>query len=81
MTERLHTTPLSHLSDQEFLCHLLNKGEPTAEDVEAALRLELLMGSYSSLLEQIHQCSREGLGDSTKTRKALLQVHELTAAG
>lgn len=80
MIERLHVTPLSHLSDEEFLCHLLSKGEPTAEDIEAALRLELLMGSYSSLLERIHSTSCQGLGDSSKTREALSEIQGLTAA-
>lgn len=80
MHERLHITPLSHLSDEEFLRHLLTKGEPTTEDVEAALRLELLMGSYSALLERIHTTSRAGLGDSSRTREALSEIHELTAA-
>lgn len=79
--ERLHATPLSHLSDEEYLRHLLNKAEPTQEDVESATRLELLMGSYSGLLEQINRKALEGLGDTTKTRAALLEVHELTAAG
>ncbi len=77
---RLHVTPLGHLTDEEFLWHLLNKREPTAEDVEAALRLELLMGSYSSLLERIHVTSRQGLGDSSKSRAALTEIHELTAS-
>lgn len=80
-TERLHVTPLSHLSDEEFLRYLLNKSEPTQEDIESATRLELLMGSYSGLLEQINRRALEGLGDSSKTREVLMEVHELTAAG
>lgn len=79
--ERLHATPLSHLSDEEFLRHLLTKQEPTQEDIESVTRLELLMGSYSGLLEQINRKALEGLGDSTKTRTALLEVHQLTAVG
>lgn len=79
-SDRLHLTPYSHLTDEEFLRHLLNKAEPTAEEVEAALRFELLLGSYTSLLEKIHQRSTVGLGDTSQTRAALTEIHQLTAA-
>ena len=57
--EQLHATPFSTLTDDEFVRHLLNKGEPTAEDVEASIRMEMLLGNYNALLEEIHRLALE----------------------
>lgn len=77
--EQLHVTPFSHLTDEEFQRHLLSKPEPTAEDIEAALRLENLLGNYSALLEQVNKLAVDGLyGEGTK-HEALEQISNLTA--
>lgn len=77
--ETLHLTPFSHLTDQEYLQHLLDKEEPTAEDVESALRLELLLANYGALLEQIHQLSTRALDGVHGKREALHQIRTITA--
>ena len=77
--EQLHVTPFSHLTDEEFQRHLLNKGEPTAEDIEAALRFELLLGNYNALLEQVHQAAQDGLSGSEDAVVMLKQISDLTA--
>ena len=77
--EQLHVTPYSHLTDEEFQRHLLNKSEPTAEDIEAALRLELLLGNYNALLEQVHQSANDGLDGREDAVVMLQQISDLTA--
>ena len=77
--EQLHATPLSHLTDEEFQRHLLHKEEPTAEDVEAMLRFELLLGSYTALLEQVNRLAHEGLYGEGSKHDALLRISQLTA--
>lgn len=76
--EQLHATPFSTLTDDEFHRHLLNKGDPTAEDVEAALRMEMLLDNYSSLLEEIHTAALFGLSERDPAQ-ALERIRELTA--
>lgn len=49
----ISTTALSHLTDREYLSHLYNKAEPTDEDLESAVRLELLLNNYDALLAQL----------------------------
>jgi hypothetical protein len=75
--EQLHATPFSTLTDDEFQRHLLNKAEPTAEDVEASLRLEMLLDNYTALLEEIHAAAVKGLRDGDTG--ALERIRELTA--
>jgi hypothetical protein len=75
--ELLHATPFSTLTDDEFQRHLLNKSDPTAEDVEASLRLELLLDNYTSLLEEIHNAATAGL--SYDATDALQKIRHLTA--
>lgn len=75
--ELLHATPFSTLTDDEFQRHLLNKAEPTAEDVEASLRLEMLLGNYTALLEEIHTAATAGLRSGSAD--ALEHIRELTA--
>lgn len=77
--EQLHVTPYSHLTDEEFQRHLLGKSEPTAEDIEAALRLELLLGNYNALLEQVHQAAVDGLDGREDEMTMLQQISDLTA--
>lgn len=77
--DRLHATPFSHLTDEEFLRFLLHKTDPTAEDVEAAQRLEGLLESYSGLLQEIHMKTHDALGDTSQTRTALQDIQDLTA--
>jgi hypothetical protein len=77
--EQLHVTPFSHLTDEEFQRHLLSKAEPTAEDIEAALRFELLLGNYSALLEQVHQLAENGLYGEGSKYEALERIADLTA--
>lgn len=77
--ERLHATPFSMLTDDEFLRHLLNKGEPSAEDIEAALRLEILLGNYNALLEEIHATALVGIEKKADAAECLGQICELTA--
>jgi hypothetical protein len=76
--EMHHVTPYSTLTDEEFVRHLLSKGEPTAEDVEASLRMEMLLSNYSALLEEIHTAALSGLNEHDGAR-ALERIRELTA--
>lgn len=50
---------LSHLSDEEYLKHLWTKEHPADEDTESAVRLELLMGAYDHLLEQVNELASD----------------------
>jgi hypothetical protein len=77
--EMIHATPFSTLTDDEFLRHLTNKGEPSAEDVEAALRLEMLLSNYNSLLEQIHSTALTGMRTGREAGECLARISELTA--
>lgn len=36
-------TPLSYMSDEEFVAHLTSKRNPTTEEVEAMVRLDKLL--------------------------------------
>lgn len=76
--EQIHATPFSTLTDDEFVQHLLNKSEPTAEDVEASLRMEMLLGNYSALLEEIHIAALAGL-KGPDAQRTLERIRELTA--
>lgn len=77
--DMLHATPFSTLTDDEFLRHLMGKGEPTAEDVEAAMRLEMLLSNYSSLLENIHRTALTGMKERDEADECLARISELTA--
>ena len=73
----MRSSPLqfSHLTDEEFLKHLHTKSDPTDEDNEAALRLELLLGAYREFLEKIHRLASE----QPDARAALTRIRNLTA--
>lgn len=66
----------SHLSDEEYLKHLHTKPNPTEEDVESALRLELLLAEHSGLLERIHRMASDGGSDAAVQ---LTRIKQLTA--
>lgn len=72
-------TPFSHLTDDEYLHHLYNKDRPTAEDIESALRLELMLNDYRSLLEQIHLLSQQGLADDNAAHDLMIRIRDITA--
>lgn len=76
--DQLHVTPLSHLTDEEFLRHLLSKKNPTDEDVEAAIRLELLLNNLSSLLEEIHRASSSALAGTEGKVDTLVYIRDKT---
>ena len=76
--EQLHATPFSTLTDDEFQRHLLNKADPTAEDIECSLRLEMLLDNYNALLEEIHAAATTGLRRNDGV-EALERIRQLTA--
>ena len=78
---KINTTPFSALTDEEFVRHLLDKKVPTNEDVEAAIRLQHLLESYGSLLEDIHREAQDALyGAGGKSKHdALIHIQKLTA--
>lgn len=79
--QKISTTPFSTLTDEEFVRHLLNKKDPTDEDVEASIRLQLLLESYSGLLEDIHSEADNALyGTGPRSKHdALTRIKNLTA--
>lgn len=77
--KQIHVTPFSHLTDEDFLRHLLHKDNPTAEDVEAALRLELLLDGYNVILEDIYKTVVTALKSDENHTEALKHVRNLTA--
>lgn len=66
----------SHLDDEEFLKHLLTKPNPTEEDNESALRLELLLAHYAGVLEKIHRLASEETADP---QAQLVRIRKITA--
>lgn len=66
----------SHLSDEDYLKHLLTKQEPTDEDNESAVRIENMLNTYRSLLEQVHSLASQDLADA---RAQLTRIRRLTA--
>ena len=77
---QVNITPFSTLTDEEFLRHLLEKKAPTNEDIEAATRLQQLLESYGSLLEDIHREAQDALyGAGGKSKHdALIHIQKLT---
>jgi hypothetical protein len=69
-------TKQTFMSDEEFLQHLYSKADATNDDMQAAMRLELLLNSYHGLLEDVHKSAAAGL--NTDPRKALIAIKQLT---
>lgn len=69
--------PYSYLTDSEFLGLLLAKRDLTVEESEAALRIELLLNSYASMLEQIHATAVGGI--QRGEHEALYVIRDITA--
>jgi hypothetical protein len=69
-------TKQTFLSDEEFLTHLYSKAEASDDDMESAMRLELLLNAYHGLLEDVHKSASAGL--NADPRKALMAIKQLT---
>jgi hypothetical protein len=83
--EQPYTTALSTLTEDELLTHLYNKENPTPEELEAALRLEMLKDSYNGLLEDINREAKGALAGRTEAEcasctklSALARIRNLT---
>ena len=70
-------TKKTYQSDEEFLSHLYEKADQSEDDMESALRIELLMNSYHGLLENVHTLASIGL--SKDPRQALIAIREMTS--
>lgn len=71
-------TRLSHLTDEEFVRHLLNKEEVTDEDIEGAQRLDTLLSDYRDLLENVHTlCGQASTADDH--RRVIAHLSEMSA--
>jgi hypothetical protein len=72
----MNTTPLAHLTDEEFSTHLAMKENPTDEEVEAMIRIDALLdvkhdfeAEFAELMERskaIKQQSQEVVARSRK---------------
>ena len=71
---KTNATPFSTLTDEEFVQHLLEKKAPTDEDVEAAIRLQQLLESYSALLEDIHREAGAAQSSLQRIQKMVARV-------
>jgi hypothetical protein len=68
---------LDHLSDLDFIKHLYTKDNPSQEELDAAVRMEHMLESYSSLLESIHRLAQKGLDEGESS--TLASIATMTA--
>jgi phage shock protein A len=74
-------TTLSALSDDEYLQYLYNKKEPTAEDLESALRIEQILEHHRSCMEELHRNAVAALRDGSESmlRKVVIDTRDMSA--
>lgn len=74
---------LYELNDYEFMDHLYSKEDQTAEDVEAAQRIEMLLRFIEETREQVRRIALAGLvrndPDALRKLAALMSPIEITS--
>jgi hypothetical protein len=55
----MNTTPLAHLTDEEFSTHLARKEDASDEDVESMTRIDRLLDERDGFTEKIVALSKQ----------------------